>query len=71
VLPLTVNLRPKPPEEMTDEELGAYIAAIRVYLVRRGHSGEQSQGVIEHNASEAHYNDQVVETVTADGIRRA
>ena len=36
VLPLTVQNQPKPPEEMTDDELAAYIRAIKGYLTRAG-----------------------------------
>jgi len=34
VLPLTISMKPKPPEEMTDDELAAYIRSIKGYLDR-------------------------------------
>src|SRR6516162_11838442 len=36
VLPLTVNMKPKPLEEMTDDELAAFITAVVGYLTRAG-----------------------------------
>ena len=36
VLPLTVQKQPKPPQEMTDDELENHIAAIAQYLSRHG-----------------------------------
>ena len=36
ILPLIISMKPKPPEEVTDDELAAYVRALEGYLTRAG-----------------------------------